>query len=154
MVNLISSNVKEYNNGTVKIGQNTYGNVSNVDTRTYIDNDNKVKSVSYIDAKNAEYTAYVEDGNVVVSKKYYRKPVSKNIGGKEYKGIQSSTFYPDGTKVYETLNRRGIGINTNTIKVTPEGNVIDYAAESRKQMIDTLSKPLKKIVNIFGKIRA
>lgn len=141
--------MQKYNNETVKIGGFTYNGVNNVDTRNYLDSDNKAKAVSYIDTNKAQYTAYVEDGNVVVSKKEYHRPVSKNLGGKEYKNIVSSSFYPDGTKVYETFNHKTLSMNT--IRITPEGQVIDVAAEARKARIAKLVKPFAKVAELLTK---
>ena len=54
---------------------------------------------------------------------------------------------PDGTKIYVTSDLDVFSINR--IKVTSEGEVTDYAQESRKVMIAKFTKPFKKLMSLF-----
>lgn len=151
MPELVSSTTQHFETPTtVKVADKQFKNINSVDTKNYTDlPDTKVKSVSYLDAPNSNYSVYVEDGKVVSTVKAYNETVSKNLGGKVYKNITSYKATPDGTRVYETLNPSTYSVNH--IKVEPDGNVTDYALESRKALIGKLTKPIKKLASIIKK---
>lgn len=137
---------------TVNVGDRQYKSIIGVDTRHYTDTpDSVVKSVSYLNSKDAEYSVYVEDGRVIRSTKNYNTPVSRELGGKRYDNIHSKVSFPDGSRVYEAINPKTNAINQ--IKVTPEGEVIDYAAEARKELISKLKKPFVKGLELLKKVR-
>lgn len=151
MPELVSSATQYFENPTtVRVADKQFKNINSVDTKNYTDLPNtKVKSVSYLDTPHSSYSVYVEDGKVVSTVKSYNETVSKKLGGTVYNNITSYKATSDGTRVYETINPNTYSVNH--IKVEPDGNVTDYAFESRKALIGKLSKPIKKLVSIIKK---
>ncbi|MGN1153068.1 MAG: hypothetical protein ACI4S3_03495 [Candidatus Gastranaerophilaceae bacterium] len=147
---LISNLSKYYKNPrTLNLGKETLKDISSINVRTYLDNDNKIKSISYLESANASHIVYKDGRNLHRIDTSYDSPISLYINGKKHDNIVKRMLVPNEGVKYEKMEDND-PFTHGFVEIKNTGEVI--ITPSFKETL--IQAPVKLFTKVFKSIKS
>lgn len=147
---LISNLSKYYKKPrTLNLGKESLKDISSINIRTYLDNDNKIKSISYLESANASHIVYKDGRNLHRMDTSYDSPISLYINGKQHDNIVKRTLIPNESVKYEKMEDND-PFKHGFVEIKNTGEVI--ITPSFKETL--IQAPVKLFKKVFKSIKS
>ena len=147
MTAIISTKASYYNEPrTVKVGNLTYDGVYSIDSREFIDNDGRQKTIHFMDTAKSDIVSYEEHNKITRSNEYFYKPQTFTLGGKKYSNVVGKTTFPGRYEHYVVSTSAG---NYKELRVRKNGAVVDLSQIRNKAAMRKFKQSLQKMAKMI-----